>query len=248
VIAGYYYWFPKAFGFRLSETWGRIAFFCWVPGFYLAFMPLYALGAAGVARRTQELFDPAFRPWLIVALLGALLLLGGLASLFIQLYVSIRQRDRTRVPVGDPWDARGLEWSMSAPPPEYNFAVLPEVTGRDAFYWLKKDNRAYKLANQYEDITLPKNSMCGVLVGLGMTACFFGLVWHIWWLSVAGFVVALGMVILRSFMRDVTRVIPAAEVAAQHRRWLERVGAAMPIPRQLELTPANEGLADVRND
>jgi cytochrome o ubiquinol oxidase subunit 1 len=248
VIAGYYYWFPKAFGFRLSERWGRIAFLCWVPGFYLAFMPLYVLGAAGVARRTQELFDPAFRPWLIVALLGAFLLLAGLASLFIQLYVSIKQRHTTQVPVGDPWDARGLEWSMSAPPPEYNFAVLPEVTRRDAFYWQKKSNAAYRPADHYEDITLPKNSMCGVLVGLSMTACFFGLVWHIWWLSVFGFVVALGTVIARSFMRDVNRIIPAAKVAAQDRRWLERVGAAVPIPRQLELTPDNEGLADVRND
>ena len=248
VIAGYYYWFPKAFGFRLSETWGRIAFLCWVPGFYLAFMPLYVLGASGVARRTQELFDPAFRPWLIVALLGAFLLLAGLASLFIQLYVSIKQRHSTQVPVGDPWDARGLEWSMSAPPPEYNFTVLPKVEGRDAFYRLKKDNRAYKPADHYEDITLPKNSMCGVLIGLGMTACFFGLVWHIWWLAVFGLVVALGTVIARSFMRDVERTIPAADVAAQDRRWLDRVEAAVPIPRQLELTAANEGLADVRND
>jgi cytochrome o ubiquinol oxidase subunit 1 len=248
VIAGYYYWFPKAFGFRLSETWGRIAFLCWVPGFYLAFMPLYVLGAAGVARRTQELFDPAFRPWLIVALLGAFLLLSGLAALFIQLYVSIKQRHTTQVPVGDPWDARGLEWSVSAPPPEYNFAVLPQVTGRDAFYWRKKNDAAYRPADHYQDITLPKNSMCGVLIGFGMTASFFGLVWHIWWLAVCGFVVAIGAVIARSFMRDVHRIIPAAEVAARDRRWLERVGAAVPIPRQLELTPENEGLADVRND
>jgi cytochrome o ubiquinol oxidase subunit 1 len=248
VIAGYYYWFPKAFGFRLSETWGRIAFLCWVPGFYLAFMPLYVLGAAGVARRTQELFDPAFRPWLIAALLGAALLLSGLASLFIQLYVSIKQRHTTQVPVGDPWDARGLEWSISAPPPEYNFAVIPEVHGRDAFYALKKSQAAYKPSNRYEDITLPKNSMCGLLIGLSMSACFFALVWHIWWLTILGFTIAIGTVIVRSFMRDVERVIPAAEVAAQDRRWLERVGAAVPIPRQLELSPANEGLADVRND
>ena len=248
VIAGYYYWFPKAFGFRLSETWGRIAFCCWVPGFYLAFMPLYVLGAAGVARRTQELFDPALRPWLIAAELGALLLFAGLASLFMQLYVSIRDRYTTQVPVGDPWDARGLEWSMSAPPPEYNFAVVPEVEHRDPFYWQKMHKRAYKPANKYEDISMPKNSMGGMLVGLGMTACFFGLVWHIWWMAAVGLATSLGTVVVRSFMRDVDRIIPASEVAATHRRWLDRVGAAVPIPRQLELTPENEGLADVQND
>ena len=98
------YWFPKAFGFRLNERWGRISVACWVAGFYLAFMPLYVLGAAGVARRTQEIFDPAFRPWLLVALFGAFVLAAGLASLFVQLYVSIRDREANRVsrrrPVG----------------------------------------------------------------------------------------------------------------------------------------------------
>jgi cytochrome o ubiquinol oxidase subunit 1 len=243
VIAGYYYWFPKAFGFRLSEKWGRITFGCWFVGFYLAFMPLYVMGFAGVPRRSQELFNSALRPWTIVAEVGALLLLTGLACLFIQLYVSIKERDMTGVPIGDPWDARGLEWSMSAPPPEYNFAVIPQVSRRDAFYWRKKYDGAYKPVDHYRDIELPKNSMCGVLVGLGLTVCFLGLVWHIWWAVVLGFAVALGTVIGRSFARDVNRTIPAAEVEAHDRRWLDRVIAARPISRDLELTPANEGLA-----
>jgi hypothetical protein len=62
MLAGYHYWFPKAFGFRLNEKWGRVSFGGWVVGFYLAFMPLYVLGAAGAARRTQGMFDPIFRP------------------------------------------------------------------------------------------------------------------------------------------------------------------------------------------
>ncbi|HVB80428.1 MAG TPA: cbb3-type cytochrome c oxidase subunit I, partial [Candidatus Binataceae bacterium] len=102
LLAGYHYWFPKAFGFRLNEKWGRIAFGCWVVGFYLAFMPLYVLGAAGMARRTQEVFEPAFRPWLYIAGFGALVLLAALAALFVQLWVSIRERDANRVTAGDP--------------------------------------------------------------------------------------------------------------------------------------------------
>jgi cytochrome o ubiquinol oxidase subunit 1 len=243
VIAGYYYWFPKAFGFRLSEKWGRITFFCWFVGFYLAFMPLYVMGLGGVARRSQELFDPALRPWTIIAEIGALLLLIGLACIFIQLYVSIKERHQTRVPVGDPWDARGLEWSMSAPPPEYNFAVLPHVSRRDAFYWRKKNDGAYKPADHYQDIEVPKNSMCGVLVGLGLTGCFLGLVWHIWWAALLGFAIALGATITRSFMRDVHKIIPAEEVEAHDRLWLDRAAAARPISRHVELTPENEGLA-----
>jgi cytochrome o ubiquinol oxidase subunit I len=246
MIAGYYYWFPKAFGFRLSETWGRISFVCWVVGFYLAFMPLYVLGMAGAARRTQEFFDPAFRPWLIIALLGALLIAAGFASLAVQLWVSIKERDANRVSVGDPWDARGLEWSIPAPPPEYNFAVLPHVSARDAFYWRKQNNGAYKPAHHYQDIEVPKNSMCGVLVGLATTASFFGLVWHIWWLAFCGFALAVGTAIARSFMRDVRRTIQAAEVEAHDRRWLEMAAVALPVPRQMELTPENEGLAECR--
>ena len=116
LLAGYMFWFPKAFGFRLNERWGWVSAGCWISGFYLAFFPLYVLGAAGMARRTQAVFDPAFRPWLLLALFGAFLLLTALTTLFVQLYVSIRDRHANMVPVGDPWDARGLEWSVAAPP------------------------------------------------------------------------------------------------------------------------------------
>lgn len=97
---------------------GRISFSCWVVGFYLAFFPLYVLGASGMPRRTMAVFDPTFRPWLYVAGVGALILLAALASLFVQLAVSIRERHDNDVFAGDPWDGRGLEWWTSAPPPE----------------------------------------------------------------------------------------------------------------------------------
>jgi cytochrome o ubiquinol oxidase subunit 1 len=243
LLAGYMYWFPKAFGFRLNERWGWIAVGCWVGGFYLAFMPLYVLGAAGLARRTQEIFDPAFRPLLLIALCGALVLAAGLASLFVQLAVSIRDRAANRVPVGDPWDARGLEWSIAAPPPEWNFATIPHVSGRDAFYLRKRAGGAYQPADHYQDIELPKESACGVIIGLAAAACGFGLIWRIWWLAALFLAVIIATVIARSFLRDVTKIIPAAVVEAADRRWLAQAGAARPIPRQLEQSASNEGLA-----
>jgi cytochrome o ubiquinol oxidase subunit 1 len=244
MIAGYQYWFPKAFGFRLSERWGRIAFVCWVVGFYLAFMPLYVLGAAGMARRTQEVFDPTFRPWLIAALCGALVLFAGLASLFIQLWVSIRDRHANGVPVGDPWDARGLEWATSSPPPEYNFATIPHVSNLDAFYWRKRNNGAYHPADHYRDITLPGNTSMGVIIGVAAAFCAFGLIWHIWWLAALSALIILGSWIARSFSRDTERIVSAAEVERIDRAWLAQAAAARPVPRQLEENAANEGLAE----
>ncbi len=245
LLAGYMYWFPKAFGFRLNERWGWFSASCWILGFYLAFFPLYVLGASGMARRTQEVFDPAFRPWLLVALFGAFILLTALTTLFVQLYVSIRDRHANAVPVGDPWDARGLEWSVAAPPPEWNFATIPHVGDRDAFYWRKRAGGAYRPADHYLDIEMPRNTACGLVIGIAAGMCCFGLVWRIWWMTLlfAGLVVA--TVIVRSFMRNVTKTIPAAAVEAADRSWLAQAQAAQPIPREQEQSGLNQGRARI---
>ncbi len=245
MLAATHYWFPKAFGFRLNEKWGRISFGCWVVGFYLAFMPLYVLGAAGAARRTQAFFEPVFRPWLYVAGLGALILLTALGSLFVQLWLSIRERDANRVAAGDPWDGRGLEWSIAAPPPEYNYAVIPTVAGRDPFFDGKRSGDAYAAPVRYEDIELPRNSATGPVIGILGAATAFGLVWHIWWLAALGVLAVIAAVIARSFARDVHRIVPAAEVERETSQWLRTVSAARAIPREFETTSANQGLARV---
>jgi cytochrome o ubiquinol oxidase subunit 1 len=243
LMAGCQYWFPKAFGFRLAEKWGRIAVFFWVVGFYCAFMPLYVLGAAGAPRRTVEFTDPTFRPWLFIALCGALLIFAGFASLAMQVWSSYRQRASLTCPVGDPWDGRGLEWSIPAPAPEYNFATIPQVARRDAFYWRKLNDGAYKPADHYRDIEMPKNSACGVLFGLGLAIAFFGLVWHIWWMVAVFGLIAVIAGLARSFMRDLHEIIPAAKIEEEHRDWLAIAGAATAVPRVLEESPINEGLA-----
>jgi len=71
VMAGYNYWFPKVFGFKLDERWGKASFWCWFIGFYLAFMPLYWLGLMGMTRRMQHYDNLAWQPWLVVAAIGA---------------------------------------------------------------------------------------------------------------------------------------------------------------------------------
>jgi cytochrome o ubiquinol oxidase subunit 1 len=246
MLAGYHYWFPKAFGFRLDEAWGRTAFALWVAGFLLAFMPLYALGLMGMPRRTDAFFDPAYLPYTIVAAVGAVLILAAIASLCVQLWVSIRRRGETRVFAGDPWNGRTLEWATSSPPPEYNFAALPAVRDRDAFFDMKQRDEAYAPPDAYADIEMPCNSAVGVLVGTAGAGAAFGLVWHIWWLAILGLAIAWGSVIARSFVRRTTRIISAGEVKRTEERWLRAVAATRGVSRDEEFTPANRGVAGVQ--
>ena len=78
VLAGYTYWFPKAFGFTLDERWGRRAFWCWFIGFHVAFMPLYVVGLMGMTRRMQHYDVLCWQPWLLVAAVGAVVILAGI--------------------------------------------------------------------------------------------------------------------------------------------------------------------------
>src|SRR4029077_6825735 len=141
VLAGINYWFPKAFGFTLDERLGQASFWCWLIGFYVAFMPLYVLGLMGMTRRLQHIPDPSWEPMLLVAELGAIIILCGILCQVAQIYVSIRTRERRLDLTGDPWNGRTLEWSTSSPPPAYNFAVLPRVETIDAFWHMKRTGR-----------------------------------------------------------------------------------------------------------
>ena len=130
MFAGVTFWFPKAFGFKLDEFWGKMALGFWVTGFYVAFMPLYVLGLMGVTRRMQHFDDPSLQIWFVIAAIGAALIACGIASQIVMFVVSIRNRDKLRDLTGDPWGGRTLEWSTSSPPPDYNFAFTP---GRPRF-------------------------------------------------------------------------------------------------------------------
>ncbi|HTW27743.1 MAG TPA: cbb3-type cytochrome c oxidase subunit I [Acetobacteraceae bacterium] len=245
MLAGYHYWFPKAFGFRLNERWGLASALCWIFGFMFAFFPLYALGLLGFPRRTVAFYNPIYVPYLAVAEFGALIILAALGCLVVQLVVSVRQREQNRVPGGDPWNASALEWSIAAPPPDYNFAVLPEVTARDAFMVAKEHGTAYLPPERFTDIELPRNSPLGMILCVTAAFATFGLVWHIWWMVGLAMLATIAAVIWHGFVRDYERVIPADKVRADHLRWLQTVGAIHPISRGEELAQENAGLADL---
>jgi cytochrome o ubiquinol oxidase subunit 1 len=211
-FAGYYYWFPKAVGFRLQENWGKRAFWCWLIGFYLAFMPLYVLGFMGMPRRMAYYATEAWHPYLLIAALGVAVIMLGIVCQGIQLLVSIKERRALSDATGDPWDGRTLEWMTSSLPAVYNFAQIPVVDEIDAFTDMKEKGVAYRRPDHYDDIEMPKNAPHGLIIG-GLAFMFgFAIVWYIWWLTVLAALGMLFTVIARSMDDDIHYVIPAAEV------------------------------------
>ncbi len=217
VIAGYNYWFPKAFGFKLDEAWGKAAFWCWFIGFHLAFMPLYVVGLMGMTRRMQHYDVLAWRPWLLVAEAGAVVILAGIVCQITQLVVSSRARAQLRDVTGDPWDGRTLEWSTASPPPAWNYAVLPRVTERDAFWASKKFRGAKRgqpaLSPEYQSIEMPKNSATGFITAFFAVVTGFALIWHIWWMAILGAFGAFVTLLVFAFRDRDEFEVPAATIA-----------------------------------
>jgi cytochrome o ubiquinol oxidase subunit I len=212
-FAGYTYWFPKAFGFTLDERLGKAAFWFWFVGFWVTFVPLYMLGLMGMTRRMQHYDRPEWYPWTLVSMLGALLILTGIVLQVVQLVVSIRTRDRRREPTGDPWDGRTLEWSTPSPPPVFNFAVYPDVSGADAYWGMKEKAHQQGEEPKYEAIEIPKNTPTGFVTAFFATVTGFSLIWHIWWLVVLGMIGAYATFVVFAWRDESETKIPAEDVA-----------------------------------
>jgi cytochrome o ubiquinol oxidase subunit 1 len=185
-FAGYTYWFPKAFGFTLDERLGKAAFWCWFIGFYLAFMPLYALGLMGATRRMQHYADTGWQPLMIVAEIGAIVILAGIVLIIMQLWVSFRTSAQRLDLSGDPWDGRTLEWSTASPPPAWNFALMPQIEGADAWWTMKHRGAGRLVERRYQPIEMPRNSATGFVTSFFAVIGGFALIWHIWWMAIVG--------------------------------------------------------------
>ncbi len=220
-FAGIVYWFPKMFGFTLDEKLGKLAFWHWIVGFFVTFTPLYILGLMGMTRRLSHIDEVAWQPLLVVSLVGVVIIAGGVFLQILQLVKSIRERKKNLDTTGDPWDGRTLEWSVSSPPPHYNFAHIPTVYGRDHF-WSTKYGTASEEARAYEDIHMPKNTPMGIYIALFSFLFAFGIIWHIIWLAILGLVAVIVCVVVRSFDYDTNYYIPAAEVALIEGRMLNK--------------------------
>jgi cytochrome o ubiquinol oxidase subunit 1 len=218
VMAGYNYWFPKAFGFKLEPRWGAASFWCWFIGFHLAFMPLYVVGLMGMTRRLQHYDVLSWQPWLLVAEGGAVVIFAGIICQIMQLVTSIRHREQLRDTTGDPWNGRTLEWATASPPPAWNYAVLPQVSSIDA-YWLRKQRALTHQAQpaqerEYTPIEVPKNSAAGFSIAFFAVMSGFALIWHIWWMAGIGVLGIFLTILVFAFREEEEIKIPAEEIAA----------------------------------
>jgi cytochrome o ubiquinol oxidase subunit 1 len=216
LFAGLEFWFPKAFGFRLHAGLGKAAFWFAFFGFWVTFTPLYVLGMLGMTRRLQHINIPDWSPWLNLSVVGVGILILGVICQVLQLVLSIRDRDKLRDVTGDPWDGRSLEWATPSPPPFFNFAVMPNVEGEEAYWGIKLravESQQLDPEPQYKDIEMPVNSPVGFYTAFFASVFGFAMIWHIWWLAILAFAAAFAGFVVFAW-RDVHEFhVPAEEVA-----------------------------------
>jgi heme/copper-type cytochrome/quinol oxidase subunit 1 len=192
-------------GRLLDERLGKLSFWLTFTGFNLAFFPMHITGLLGQPRRTYTYQGGlGWDVWNLVSTIGAFVLAAGILMIFVNWYKS----HRTGEPAGpDPWGAETLEWSMSSPPPEYNFESIPTVRSLHPMWdqpELKRgpqrvEDGALLLAGGHETLSssmldaipqavveMPHESPWPVTLTVAMMATLYGILVDSTWLTGAG--------------------------------------------------------------
>jgi cytochrome aa3-600 menaquinol oxidase subunit I len=213
-LAGIYYWWPKLFGFKLNDKLGHWGFWLWNIGFYVCFMPQYALGFMGMTRRYYTYgWDYGWESLNLISTVGALLMGIGFVFQVWQILYSIKHGERDTT--GDPWNGRTLEWTIPSPAPFYNFAVVPQVKEMDDFWRIKEEkaNGTYKEEPvKLEPIHMPKNSGLPFIFSGFWFVAGFGYVWEWEWMIILGMIGVFGTMWARSFVYDDDYYVQVDEV------------------------------------
>lgn len=177
LFGGVFYWFPKVFGRMLSEPLGKLQFWLYMIGFNMTFFPMHFLGLQGMPRRNFT-YAPGqgWDLWNLVCTVGAYITaLGALVFVLNVVLAFLRAKDAPH----DPWDGRTLEWTLASPPPEYNFAVDPEVKDLDDFWHQKYPNGKRVPAVYQPEVDpatkhLPNPSFWPLILAAGITGIASG--------------------------------------------------------------------------
>ncbi len=210
IFSGISYWFPKITGLKLNERIGRSAFWCWMIGFCLSFIPMYVLGLMGASRRLDH-YDAStgWQPLFVLMLIGGIVIMIGVALQLAQILATVIQKKRLRLATGDPWNGRSLEWATASPPPSYNFTTLPHVSSRDAYWEMKQHGLPEPT---FEDIHIPKNTAAGIYIAGFAFLAGFAFVWEVIWLAVVGVIGIIVVFVIRAFNEDTEYTLSAATV------------------------------------
>ena len=207
LFAGFYFWWPKAFGYMLSDRIGKVHFWITLIGFNLTFGPMHILGLQGMSRRIFTYSaNQGFDFWNLVASIGAFVIAVGLLVFFYNIVVSYRSHRKNPVDVGpDPWDARSLEWMVPSPTPEHNFDEIPEIHELDEFWHLKyghdEHGRPVRIAEtaavaqkgDAENVHLPSPSYWPIVLAAGLPFLGYGVIFNLAWAVLGGVIIVAGI-------------------------------------------------------
>ena len=177
IFSGIYYWFPKMTGRFLDEGLGKLHFWLFFIGINMTFFPMHFLGTAGMPRRIYT-YDSGlgWDFWNMFATIGSLVITVALLVFILNFFRSMRTEQNAP---NNPWDAPGLEWATTSPPPEHDFDVIPEVRDRDPL-WYDRDNGhtpAEPVSGTH--IHLPPPSYYPILMALGTLLLAVGPMTHL---------------------------------------------------------------------
>ena len=189
LLCGAYYWFPKMSGRFMNEGLGKLNFWLVFISMNITFFPMHFTGLDGMPRRIYTYdSEMGWDFWNLISSIGSFALGFSVLVFIINLIVSSKKGE---IASGDPWDARTLEWSMSSPPPEYNFAKIPVVHSIDPFWVEKREGTKTVSGGSGEDdehdIHLPQPSYWPFVASIGLFIGAYGLIYSE---AIAGIVVA----------------------------------------------------------
>jgi cytochrome aa3-600 menaquinol oxidase subunit 1 len=199
-FAGFVFWYPKMFGHKMNERLGKWTFWLFMIGFNVCFLPQFFLGFDGMPRRVYTYSaESGWTGLNVVSTIGAIGMGIGFLVLVYNVYYSFRYAERETT--GDVWNnGRTLEWATTtAVAPHYNFAVVPEVKGIDAFWLMKEEQKGKKPEKiEYKPIHMPSNAGTPFVISAFFFVVGFALVFKIWWMAILGGVGVLACMAFRS--------------------------------------------------
>jgi cytochrome c oxidase subunit I len=207
LLAGTHYWWPKMFGKMLNEKLGKVTFWLFFIGFHLTFFIQHFLGLMGMPRRVFTFLPgQGLETGNLISTIGAFFMATATIVLLINVVITTVKGKKAEA---DAWgDGRTLEWAVSSPAPEYNFAQTPLVRGLDAL-WVEKmeGKKGLTPAEPLGDIHMPNPSILPFVISLGLFIAAFGFMYHqdySWGLMVGiiGLLITLGAMFLRSVIDD----------------------------------------------